>query len=162
MTEVLFILTTIFVAYVVYTVISDQSGTTNPIGQEPSHKPEDMVAVAEPTRVEAIVAVTKAMPVTPAAKKPAAKKTSRAKATVPTASPQVATAAAKPGLRNPDTGEIASSYSNYRFTKRWIKDALVAEGLLDKVYKNAELVPEVEAKIKTAVGKLEAIAKYKA
>jgi len=50
---------------------------------------------------------------------------------------------------------------NYRFTKRWIKEALVAEGLLDKVYKNDELNADIGEKIKSAVLKLEAIDKYR-
>jgi hypothetical protein len=37
---------------------------------------------------------------------------------------------------------------------------LVTEGLLDKVYKNDELNAEIEATIKGAVVKLEAIDKY--
>ena len=69
--------------------------------------------------------------------------------------------AVKKGLRDPKTGEVATSYSNYRFTKRWIKEALVAEGLLEKVYKNNELDAAIEATIKDAVIKLEAIDKYK-
>ena len=56
---------------------------------------------------------------------------------------------------------MATTYSNYRFTKRWIKDALVTEGLLDQVYKNAELTDAVEANIKTAIIKLEALDNYK-
>jgi len=38
---------------------------------------------------------------------------------------------------------------------------LVAEGLLDKVYKNDELNAELETKIKSAVLKLEANDKYR-
>ena len=64
-------------------------------------------------------------------------------------------------LVDPTTGEVATVYSNYRFTKRWIKDALVTEGLLDKVYKNTELDAPTEAAIKDAIVKLEAIDKYK-
>ena len=70
--------------------------------------------------------------------------------------------AGKRGLKNPNTDEVATTYSNYRFTKRWIKEALVAEGLLDKVYKNDELNAEIEATIKGAVVKLEALDKYRA
>ena len=69
--------------------------------------------------------------------------------------------AGKRGLKNPNTDEVATTYSNYRFTKRWIKEALVAEGLLDKVYKNDELNAELETKIKSAVLKLEANDKYR-
>ena len=68
---------------------------------------------------------------------------------------------AKKGLLNPITGEVATTYSNYRFTKRWIKEALVTEGLLEKVYKNNELNADTEADIKAALAKLEVIDKYK-
>ena len=67
----------------------------------------------------------------------------------------------KKGLLDPKTGEVTTSYNNYRFTKRWIKDALVSEGLLTKVYKNNELEPAIEATIKAAIVKLEALEKYK-
>jgi hypothetical protein len=67
----------------------------------------------------------------------------------------------KQGLKDPKTGDIATSYNNYRFTKRWIKEALVAEGLLDKVYKNDELNADSEAKIKVTIAKLEALDKYR-
>jgi hypothetical protein len=53
--------------------------------------------------------------------------------------------AGKRGLKDPKTGDIATNYNNYRLTKRWIKEALVAEGLLDKIYKNDALTAEVEA-----------------
>lgn len=79
--------------------------------------------------------------------------------------PEPATApqdAGKRGLKDPKTGEVATTYSNYRFTKRWIKEALVTEKLLDKIYKNVELTADIELKIKSAVIKLEAIVKYRA
>ena len=77
----------------------------------------------------------------------------------PTSAPQDA---GKRGLKNPATGEVATPYSNYRFTKRWIKEALVAEKLLEKIYKNDELTADIELKIKSAVLKLETIDKYQA
>jgi hypothetical protein len=67
-----------------------------------------------------------------------------------------------PGLKNPTTGEIVTSYGNYRFTKRWIKDALVTEGLLEKVYPANELNDKMDTSIKIALAKLEAMDKYKA
>lgn len=65
------------------------------------------------------------------------------------------------GLKNPKTGETAA-YTNYRFAKRWIKEALVAEKLLDKIYKTTELTEDVEAVIKPAIEKLQGMKKYKA
>lgn len=65
-------------------------------------------------------------------------------------------------LRNPDTGEVVAVPSNYRFAKRWIKDALVTEGLLDRVYANNELDDEASERVKAAVLELRRLEKYRA
>jgi len=65
-------------------------------------------------------------------------------------------------LSNPKTGEEAPVPNNYRFAKRWIKEALVEEGLLPKIYKNNELDDAANEKVKGALGKLVAIKKYQA
>jgi len=161
MTEVLFILTTIFVAYVIYVVVSEQKTTSNSeVHQAKAEKP--VAAIKQPIPQAA-----------PKKEKVAAPKPAVASKSVPvapkeaTVAPVVAAVAVAPqdsgkkGLKDPKTGEVATTYSNYRFTKRWIKDALVAEGLLDKVYKNDELNPGIEANIKSALSKLEAIEKYR-
>lgn len=200
MIEGLFILTTIFVAYVVYAIIGDQRACAK--SKALAEKSETQVIAVEQTKPP--VAVAKEKPAAqaktatvkpaaaakkgpaPAAAKPAAAKSTATKpeaskpaapkaATKPTAAKATtakpapaaskqAPAAAAPsaGLKNPKTGEVATAYHNYRFTKRWIKDALVEEGLLDKVYAANELNPEVDAKIKAAITKLEAMDKYKA
>lgn len=147
MTEGLFILTTIFVAYVVYQVVNDQKKSTKSGHQESVTKAETV----EPPKPKPQVVAKKEEQVAP---KP-----------TPAATPETVTtppAASKSGLRDPKTGEVSTAYTNYRFTKRWIKDALVAEGLLTKVYKNNELDADTEAKIKAALAKLEAMEKYRA
>jgi len=58
--------------------------------------------------------------------------------------------------RNPKTDELAPVPNNYRFAKRWIKKALVEEGLLGKIYRNNEMTPSNSKKVKKA---LEALAK---
>ncbi len=190
MTEGLFILTTIFVAYVIYAVIGEQRATAK--SKAPTAKPETQAAAVEQPKPQ--VAVTKEKPATvkpaetktvtpkvvaaktvqPVTTKPTAGKTAAAKgatktsAKATTAKPTAAkktTATAAPqstGLKNPKTGEVATTYSNYRFTKRWIKDALVEEGLLEKVYTANELNAQTDAKIKEAIANLEAMDKYKA
>jgi hypothetical protein len=146
MSEALFILTVIFVAYVVYKSVNEQKAT--PKSAVPKAKPEAPKVVTEQPMPETVVKSVKPIKIKPAT----------IKKTTPTATtPDTG----KKGLRDPKTGEIATAYSNYRFTKRWIKDALVAEGLLDKVYKNNELDAAIEATIKDALVKLEAIDKYK-
>lgn len=195
MTEGLFILTTIFVAYIVYTIIGEQKATAKshaPAAATEQAKPQAAVstekpAAAKPAAPKAAVtkteqpktaaskaaapkaAATKAEPPKPAATKatapkapakPATTKTAPAKPAAAKKAPAVAVKSA--GLKDPKTGEVTTAYSNYRFTKRWIKDALVEEGLLEKVYAGKELDAEAEAKIKEAIGKLEAMKKYQA
>ncbi len=147
MTEGLFVLTIIFVAYVVYVVVNEHKATAK--SQEPEAKPVAPKVTAEQPKQEA------------AAKKekPATHNAAIIKKSAPAAITQNIV---KKGLRDPKTGEVATSYNNYRFTKRWIKEALVSEGLLEKVYKNNELDAATEAAIKEALVKLEGIDKYKA
>ncbi len=63
-------------------------------------------------------------------------------------------------FRNPETGETAANPSNYRFAKKWIKQAMVDEGLLDKVYKNKELKGATEKKVKEALNRFKQLEKY--
>jgi biotin carboxyl carrier protein len=149
MAEVLFVLTTIFVAYVVYAVVNDQRATAkSTVPQVKSEKQE--VAAVQP---QAAAAPQKEAP---AARRAAARRAAPAKPAAP------APEAGKGEVRNPATGEVVSAHSNYRFTKRWVKEALVAEGLLDKIYKNNELDAAAEAKIKGAMAKLASMDKYQA
>jgi hypothetical protein len=145
MTEVLFILIAIIVAYVIYVIVNEQKTTsTSEVSQEKPEKPADAIKQATPQsalKIEKVAAV-KSVGSATSKPEPATQNTG------------------KRGLKNPKTGEVATTYSNYRFTKRWIKEALVAEGLMGKVYKNDELNVELEAMIKSAVVKLEAIDKY--
>ncbi|MDD5632979.1 MAG: hypothetical protein PHI13_13260 [Methylococcales bacterium] len=146
MTEAFFILTIIFVAYVIYITVNEQKETPNTTVTK--SKPEvPNVATIQP------MPETAAQQIPQAIIKPA---------TIKKNTPTIAARnTAKKGLRDPKTGEVSTSYSNYRFTKRWIKDALVTEGLVEKVYKNNELEPAIESAIKDALVKLEAIEKYK-
>ncbi|WP_027148419.1 hypothetical protein [Methylobacter tundripaludum] len=193
MIEGLFILTTIFVAYVVYAIIDEQKATAK--SKAPAAKPEPQAAAVEQPKPQVAVtkekpaaikpaeaktvapkaAATKAVP--PVAAKPAATKATATKAEAKPAAPKTtkaapaksatakkpaAVAAKSAGLKDPKTGDVVTAYNNYRFTKRWIKDALVAEGLLEKVYPASELNAEIDAKIKEAIAKLEAMDQYKA
>ena len=197
MTEGLFVLTIIFVAYIVYVTINDNKKSS----KSETQKAKDITpivtlkqSIPEPIKAKTIAtAITAAQPAKKPTKPPVTKQTVVepikaktpttvatktvakplvAKATTPSVvkPPQttIATKAAatqiteKKGLKNPLTGEITTSYSNYRFTKRWIKDALVLEGLVSKVYSNTELNAAIETTIKSALVKLEAIDKYKA
>ncbi len=158
MTEGLFILTTIFVAYVVYVIVSDSKAEKENTEAKPAAT-EAKVSTPEKT-----TSVTKTSTPKPAASKP--KPSAPAKKTQET-KPQPKKTAAKSGadvkqLRNPETGEVSTIAANYRFMKRWIKDAMVAEGLLEKVYKNNELDDAATTKINEAIAKLKTLEKYKA
>lgn len=149
MTEVLFTLTIIFVAYVVYVIVNEQNVAVK--HAEPEAKAQGAVEKIAVENIKSELIEKKiAVPKEPsrAAKKPVSTR----------AIPNTA----KGGVRNPKTGEVATVTNNYRFTKRWIKEALVAEGLLDKIYKNNELDTATEATIKTALLKLEAMDQYRA
>ncbi len=144
MTEVLFTLTVIFAAYIAYVIVNEK-------------KVADKFPESEPL-AKAVVAVEATQP-EPAIKENVAKN----KPSVIVKKPVIASTSpsGKGSIRNPKTGEIAVVTSNYRFTKRWIKEALVTEGLLSKIYKNNELDAETDILIKSALLKLEAIDKYR-
>jgi hypothetical protein len=166
MTELLLILAVIFVAYVFY-------GSQ----KKPENTVHSSIIPAKPDRPVSVTAIKPltAQVISKAEKAPAnhrvsdtlktAKSVTTGKskpATSKTANPTAATQnTKKPGLKDPKTGDITTPYSNYRFTKRWIKEALVAEGLLDKVYKNDELNLDIETKIKSVIVKFESIKKYR-
>jgi hypothetical protein len=189
MTEGLFLLTTLFVAYVIYTIVNEKKTAAKkeskpvveaakntqpapkPVSDKPAAKatkPAETKPTTAPPKKAAPKAVAKAVePVkTAVAPAPAPKKTVAKPVEVKKAeavpAPVVATSAVKgTGLKDPKTGEVATTYSNYRFTKRWIKEALVTEKFLDKVYKNDELNANIETQIKSAIIKLEGMKKYK-
>jgi zona occludens toxin (predicted ATPase) len=134
MMQLLVGLTVIFVVFVIYEVFK----TVSRVDSTPSS-----AAVPEPEAEEAAVA-----PVVAEAAEPAETKVAQAERGVQ--------------LRNPDTGEVSPAPTNYRFAKKWVKEALVAEGLLDRVYKPTELNEAVTAKIKDALDKLKTLDKYRA
>ena len=63
-------------------------------------------------------------------------------------------------LRNPETGEEAKMANSYRMSKLWVKEALVSEGLLEKVYKTAEIDDAKKIEINLAFEQLLKIDKY--
>lgn len=139
MTEIIYVLLVGYAAYVIYTAMSD-------------------VSVAKKTDIPSAAAFTAPPPLMPNIESKLLVKPETA--TKDEKSSKVATV--KKGLKNPKTGEIASSYANYRVMKRWIKEVLVSEGLLEKIYKNNELTPDIEAKIKNAIIQLEQNETYRA
>jgi hypothetical protein len=153
MTEILFVLVTVYAVYVIHSVInSNQIKKTkavdpkpSPPVEKPSKKEEKPVAKTKPE-------VKKVAP----AKKVASKKTTVAKKTAP--AKKVALAEGR--LRNPETGDVDKIANSYRMLRRWIKEALVEEKLLDKIYKSNELDDASKEKINAALVKLQKIKKY--
>lgn len=160
MAELLFIATTIFVAYVIFVVMGGKKDKPEPIKTEtPKVEPPVQQAVqAEQAPPPAAVKTTsKPAPAKASSPKPTAAKPAKTAASKTAVSKS---AAASDSLKNPKTGEVAKIPASYAFAKRWIKDALVEEGLLDKVYKNNELDDAANAKIQTALQQLKSLDKY--
>lgn len=154
MAELLFIATTIFVAYVVFVVMGDKkpkAGAAKPDAAI-TPAPEPTANQAEPINPPPVPAAKPAPP-RPSTRKTAAKPATPAQATAP--------ASTADSVKNPKTGEVAKISGNYAFAKRWIKDALVEEGLLEKVYKNNELDEAATTKIQAALQQLAAMDKYR-
>lgn len=147
MTELLFVFTVVFVGYVLYEVFKTVSRPASTADTHLACAPEP--AAEKPAET----------PPEPAAEEPTVAAAAEEKA------PVTEEAAAEGeekvvSLRDPATGEIAAIPTNYRFAKKWIKEALVAEGLLDRVYKNAELEGDTVQKVKDALERFKGLAKY--
>lgn len=179
MFEVLFFLTALYLGYVAkeaYQAVA-RAEKGEPVFVEkpkPAPAPKVVAKAAEAPKKAAPAtkaAETKAAPAAPKAKAETAKKPAApAKAAAaPKAAPKPKAAKATESkvvlaedLKNPETGEITPVPANYRFAKKWIKDALVEEKLLDRVYKPNELDEVASAKVKEAIDKLRALKKYQA
>ena len=149
MTELLAVLTTIFVIYALYEVFATVSQSGDGLSRT-SPDNRRVAPQAVPARQPSSPSVTTTPPPVaqaPTPAKPATLVTEHEKHT---------------NLRNPVTGEISPMPGNYRFAKKWIKEALVEEGLLPKVYKNSELTEALNLKAKEAIEKIKHLEKYHA
>jgi len=148
MAEILFILLTVYVVYVVQSVVCKKD-------------PKKVVSPPEEKLVVVTESVKKQQQKTIVEKaKPVAKKAAVKKAPVVKNKAKAQQKTANNHLRNPETGDVDKVASSYRMTKRWIKEALVAEGLLPKIYKTAELDDAAKDKINKALLKLAKMEKY--
>lgn len=137
MTEIIFVLVTFYGFYVIYSTIrSNQVIKDKKVTQNYLHP----VARSVSNKAEKKL-VTK--------KKAAVKNSSLTEEKL-----------ARGSLRNPETGEVAKIASSYRMCKRWIKDALVTEGLLASVYKTSEVDDLAKVKINLAINQLAQMEKY--
>lgn len=150
MSEALFILTTTYIAYVVFVVTEGEKNASrhHPKREKAVNQTFDVIADAPVESMTSAAAPT----IEPVAAEPAP--------IVATVKPQMATKNTQ-SVRNPKTGEI-SKVTSYPFTKRWIKEALVREGLLEKIYTNAELNDTLNVKIKQALETLKEMPGYQA
>ena len=148
MAEVIFILITVYAVYVVHSIITSKEKKKD---KAPAIKAKIPVATAS-KKQETKTAVKQEKPVVKKAVPAKAKPKPKAKAK---------TKVDSGNLRNPETGEEAKIASSYRMCKRWIKDALVTEGLLEKVYKTNEIDDAAKVKIDKALVKLAKMEKYK-
>lgn len=158
MNQLLFVMTVAFMTHVIYSVFRTAAETRTLVPAAPVAEPVAPPVMVETAPVVAPEPAPAAPPVvvaTPAPSKPA-----------PTSKPIPARPAPQGDrgqqLRNPATGETSAVPANYRFAKKWIKDALVAEGLLDRVYKPNELDDATSRKIKEAIEQLRLLDKYQA
>ena len=140
-----------------------------PKAATPAAKPAKPAAATKTPSAPKTAPATKAATTKPA--KPPAKPVAKAPEPKPTPAKPAAAPAAPVAMeatkltdefRNPATGEVSPVPANYRFAKKWIKDALVSEKLLDRVYKPNELDDAASKKVKEAIEKLRAIKKYHA
>jgi hypothetical protein len=168
MAELLFIATTIFVVYVLFVVMAEKKESPEPDKSEVSNStPPVAEKIAVPAEVAVSVEEVVATPIV-VPRKPTKPKSSTTKKAVVTESPvtdppvAAASTSTADSLKNPNTGEVVKIPANYTFAKRWIKDALVEEGLLDKIYKSNELDDATQAKIQGALQQLKSLDKYKA
>lgn len=149
MSEIFFILTTLYVAYVVYMVVDEPKAGT------PANKANTGETIITPSG--SIPVETSIAPAAEVESSPVAEAKTEAQVEAVQAAP-----VSSSNLRDPDTGEVAKVTNNYRSLKRWLKEALVAEGLLEKVYSNSELNDETNAKIKVALEVIKTMTKYHA
>jgi hypothetical protein len=152
-------LTVVFAGYVLYEVFKTVSETNHrPPVAGPAPEKAKLPAETKPVEAPKPAAETVPEPVVEAAAPPpvaeAAAEPSPASISIPPADKVIST------LRNPATGETCPVPTNYRFAKKWVKDALVAEGLLDRVYKAADLDDVGSQQVKEAIGRLKNIEKY--
>ncbi|TXL02100.1 hypothetical protein BMR02_00670 [Methylococcaceae bacterium HT1] len=157
MFEILFILVVIYVAYVVYSSVNDDDGQ-----QSNSAKVDDKISSKSPANVAATVKVDEISTKQGATKKAKPAQATQAKTKPKTnklASPKIELRTVM--MKNPATGEEAKVAGSYRMVKRWIKEALVEEGLLEKIYKNNELDDAAKVVLAEALSVIKAMDKYK-
>lgn len=148
MFEIIFILLVIYIAYVINT--DDKQVDQSPENDLVVPVNIPAVKILEPSPVKPEKIVTKAKPT---ATKPVKSKINKV------AAPKIELRTVE--MKNPKTGEQAKVANNYRMVKRWVKEALVEEGLLEKIYKTNEMNETAKAEVAKALSIIKAMDKYK-
>jgi|GEM_PF-741311 len=161
-TTILLILAVVVVGYALYAFFTGgASGTPDYMTPEASCEEESTVRTVIAAGGEQPTTAEEPAPATGAKEDPLA---TVAEEEAPAAAGEKEVSATEPAkiteFRNPETRETAANPSNYRFAKKWIKQAMVDEGLLDKVYKNKELKGATEKKVKEALNRFKELKKY--
>ncbi|NOR80897.1 MAG: hypothetical protein GQ529_08705 [Methyloprofundus sp.] len=160
MFEILLIILVIYVAYLIYSTEDDNEQTDKPakVDVASTDKPvvdelKTKVATKTPVKPKKAVAKVKSETAKTEPKKAAKSKVNK------TAAPKIELRTVE--MKNPKTGEQAKVANNYRMVKRWIKEALVEEGLLEKIYKTNEMDDAAKAEVAKALSIIKAMDKYK-
>lgn len=153
MSALLAILIALFVTYALYEIFQTVNAAPLTIPTPAAAAP---LAVAQPAVFAPAPADMIAPKPAPASPPPAVAAVAPAPAAAVSSQPKIV------NLKNPETGEVSPVPNNYRFAKKWVKEALVKEGLLKKIYKNSELTETVSPKVKEAIELLKQLPQYQA
>lgn len=171
MSDALYILTVAYACYIIYSVTAAEDTPKKArVTADKAFKPLVDVPVRKEEPPKPVVAEIKQAEVTPKAEKKksehvapkrivSAKKEEGSKPSRRKAAPKIELRTVM--MTHPETGEEAKVTNNYRMTKRWVKEALVTEGLLEKIYKNTELDAPAKIKVAQALSIIKAMDKYK-
>ena len=159
MFEFLFILIIIYIAYVIYSGAGDGEQINIPVNAVRVSSDKPAVSISSQTKAPKKAPVTPRKVVTEV--KPDTAKVESTKSAKPkkTAAPKIELLTVM--MKNPKTGEQAKIANNYRMVKRWVKEALVEEGLLEKIYKTNEMDDAAKVKVAKALSIIKAMDKYK-
>ncbi len=147
MAEIIFILVTVYTVYVVHSAFSKNQEKNGSASLKPDKSKVENPAVKE----------EKIKPVAKPKAEPKKQKSAPKKATTPAKKESIVP---EGSLRNPETGEIDKIANSYRMLKRWMKEALVEEKLLDKIYKTNQLDDASKKKIEKSLAKMKKMDKY--
>jgi hypothetical protein len=169
MSDALFILTVAYACYVIYSVTAEEESPKKVrVTADKAFKPMVDVPARKEEITKAVETVVEKKPAEVEKKKPehvapkrivAAKKEGGSKPSKRKAAPKIELRTVM--MTHPETGEEAKVTNNYRMTKRWVKEALITEGLLEKIYKNTELDAPAKIKVAQALSIIKAMDKYK-